>query len=166
VSAPDHERFRDAIDAARARYVPGLMLAEVDYFLRDERAAMRAFMDDLAQGAFTYAPPTSGQLDRAMKIDEHDADLSLGLVEASVIALAERVDVHRIATRDIRHFRRGSSARWQPLRDRGSSDRPRSILIAPELGSARVRAARGLVSTPGLFAVCSGTETSPSHIAT
>jgi len=36
-SAPDHERFRDVIDGARTRYVPGLVLAELDYFLRDER---------------------------------------------------------------------------------------------------------------------------------
>jgi hypothetical protein len=34
-----------------------LVLAEVDYFLRDERAAMSAFMDDLARGAVTCAPP-------------------------------------------------------------------------------------------------------------
>ena len=104
MSAPDHERFRDAIDAVGARYDPGLVLAEADPFLRNERAAMRTFMDDLAQGAFTYAPPTSDQLHRAMKIDERYADLSLGLVDASVVALAERVDVRRIATRDIRHF--------------------------------------------------------------
>lgn len=103
-NAPDHEPFRDAIDAARARYVPGLVLAEVDYFLRDERAAMRTFMDDLARGAFTYAPPTRDQLQRAMKIDGRHTDLSLGLVDASVVALAERVDIRRIATRDIRHF--------------------------------------------------------------
>jgi len=51
-SAPDHERFRDVIDGARTRYVPGLVLAELDYFLRDEREAMRALMRDLARGAF------------------------------------------------------------------------------------------------------------------
>jgi len=43
-SAPDHRAFRAAIDDARARYVPGLVLAEVDYFLRRERAAMRALI--------------------------------------------------------------------------------------------------------------------------
>ena len=32
--APDHRRFRDAILRARTRYVPGLVLAEVDYSLR------------------------------------------------------------------------------------------------------------------------------------
>ena len=43
-SAPDHKRFRDALDRARTRYVPGLVLAEVDYFLRHERQAMHVFM--------------------------------------------------------------------------------------------------------------------------
>jgi hypothetical protein len=33
-----------------------LILAELDYFLREERSAMRAFMDDLSEGAFTFAP--------------------------------------------------------------------------------------------------------------
>ena len=102
--APDHRVFRHAIDRARTRYVPGLVLAEVDYFLRDERKAMLAFMQDLARGAFTYAPPTLGQLSRAMAVDRRFADLRLGLVDASVVALAESLGVHRLATRDVRHF--------------------------------------------------------------
>jgi predicted nucleic acid-binding protein len=102
--APDHQRFRRAIDQARTRYVPGLVLAEVDYFLRDEREAMQAFMQDLTRGAFTYAPPTLGQLARAMEVDRRFADLRLGLVDSSVVALAESLGVHRIATRDVRHF--------------------------------------------------------------
>ena len=40
--APDHGAFRAAIDGARTRYVPGLVLAELDYFLRNERATLRA----------------------------------------------------------------------------------------------------------------------------
>lgn len=46
-SAPDHRAFRIAIDSARARYVPGLVLAEVDYFLRGARQAMRALIADI-----------------------------------------------------------------------------------------------------------------------
>jgi predicted nucleic acid-binding protein len=103
-SAPDHRLFRDAIDQARTRYVPGLVLAEVDYFLRDERGAMQVFMQDLARGAFTYAPPTIGQLSRAMDVDRRFGDLGLGLVDSSVVALAESLDVRRLATRDVRHF--------------------------------------------------------------
>lgn len=102
--APDHQRFRHAIDRARTRYVPGLVVAEVDYFLRDERAAMNAFMDDLARGAFTYAPPAVDRLVRAMEIDRRYGDLGLGLVDASVVVLAEDLGIRRLATRNVRHF--------------------------------------------------------------
>lgn len=102
--ASDHQRFRHAIDRARTRYVPGLVLAEVDYFLRGERQAMKAFMDDLARGAFTYAAPSLDQLARAMAIDRHYDGLGLGLVDASVVVLAEDLGTRRLATRDVRHF--------------------------------------------------------------
>ncbi len=103
-TAPDHRAFREAIDRSRARYLPGLVLAEVDYFLRKERPAMRALMRDLARGAFTYAPPALALLERAIDIDRQYADLGLGLVDASVVALAEELGVYRLATRDLRHF--------------------------------------------------------------
>ena len=103
-SAADHRLFRNAIDQARTRYVPGLVLAEVDYFLRDERQAMHVFIQDLARGAFTYAPPTVGELSRAMDVDRRFADLGLGLVDGSVVALAESLGIRRLATRDVRHF--------------------------------------------------------------
>lgn len=103
-SAPDHERFRRAIDRARTRYVPGLVLAEVDYFLRDERKAMRALVDDLASGAFTYAALTVDQMSRAMEIDRRYGQLGLGLVDASVVVLAEDLGIRRLATRDVRDF--------------------------------------------------------------
>jgi predicted nucleic acid-binding protein len=61
-SASDHRLFRNAIDQARTRYVPALVLAEVDYFLRHERQAMQVFMQDVARGAFTYAPRSLARL--------------------------------------------------------------------------------------------------------
>jgi predicted nucleic acid-binding protein len=103
-TALDHKLFRKAIDQARTRYVPGLVLAEVDYFLRNERPAMEALMRDLGRGAFTYAPPTPDQLARAMEIDRRYSDLGLGLVDSSLVALAEGLGVCRVATRDVRHF--------------------------------------------------------------
>lgn len=128
-SAPDHRAFREAIDGARTRYVPGLVLAEVDYFLRKERKAMAALIRDLSRGAFTYAAPTLAILDRATEIDRQYADLGLGLVDASVVALAEELGVYRVATRDVRDFsavrtRRGRRFELvvQPRRpDRGSA---------------------------------------------
>ncbi len=103
-SAPDHQAFRDAIDGARARYVPGLVLAEVDYFLRRERKAMAALMRDLQRRAFIYVPPTLSLLARAMAIDREYDNLELGLVDACVVATAEDLNVRRLATRDVRDF--------------------------------------------------------------
>ena len=79
------------------------MSKEVDYVLRDERQAMQVFTQDLARGAFTYAPPTVGQLSRAMEVDRRFGD-GLGLVDGSIVALAEFLDIRRLATRDLRHF--------------------------------------------------------------
>jgi predicted nucleic acid-binding protein len=103
-TAPDHQMFRKAIDRARTRYVPGLVLAEVDYFLRDERRAMAALVEDLQRGAFTLVPTTLPLLERAMTIDLHYEDLRLGLVDAYLVAVAEFLGVPRIATRDVRDF--------------------------------------------------------------
>jgi predicted nucleic acid-binding protein len=120
-TAPDHRAFREVIDRSRTRYVPGLVLAEVDYFLRREREAMSALIRDLSRGAFTYAAPTLALLDRAMDIDRQYADLALGLVDASVVALAEELGVYRLATRDIRHF---SAVRLR-------SGRPFELVVQP-----------------------------------
>jgi predicted nucleic acid-binding protein len=103
-SAADHRAFKQAINRAQTRYVPGLVLAELDYFLRHERTPMRRFMQDLHRGAFTYAPPAMDAIVRAMDIDERHAGLGLGLVDASIVALAEDLGLRRIATRDVRHF--------------------------------------------------------------
>jgi uncharacterized protein len=65
---------------------------------------MRAFMHDLARGAFTYAPPALHHLARAMEIDRRYGDLGLGLVDASSLVLAEDLGIRRVATRDVRHF--------------------------------------------------------------
>jgi predicted nucleic acid-binding protein len=102
--APDHEAFRRAIDRAGTRFIPGLVLAEVDYFLRHERPAMAALVEDMSRGAFTYVPPTLFLIRRAMEIDAQYRDLALGLVDSSVVALAEALRVRRIATRDVRDF--------------------------------------------------------------
>ena len=103
-TSPDHQAFRRAIDSASTRYVPGLVLAEVDYFLRFERKAMAALVEDITRGAFTYVPPTVPLIRRAMAIDARFPDLALGLVDASIVALAEMLGVRRVATRDVRDF--------------------------------------------------------------
>lgn len=103
-ASPDHRTYREAIEAACTRYVPALVLAEVDHFLRRRRDLMTSFLTDLERGAFTLAPVDLDLLRRARAIDHRYARLGLGLVDATIVALAERLGITRIATRDTRHF--------------------------------------------------------------
>jgi predicted nucleic acid-binding protein len=39
-----------------------------------------------------------------MEVDRRFADLGLGLVDGSIVALAESLGIRSLATRDVRHF--------------------------------------------------------------
>jgi predicted nucleic acid-binding protein len=102
-SFPDYET---ALTSAGLVIVPGLVLAEVDYFLRDERAAMRKLIAEIFDPGtrYEYESPRPSDLVRALELDATFKDLSLGLVDGTIAALAERREVYRILTTDRRHF--------------------------------------------------------------
>ncbi len=86
--------------------VPDLVLVEVDQLLRARVSptAARAFLEAMARGEHTVAFGSGRLLRRAVEIDAGFADLGLGLVDATVMALAERHDLP-ILTFDFEHFR-------------------------------------------------------------
>lgn len=102
-SFPDYEAV---LTSARIVIVPGLVLAEVDYFLREERAAMRKLIAELFDPAtrYEYEVPLPSDLVRALELDAKFKDLELGLVDGTVAAVAERRRVYRVLTTDRRHF--------------------------------------------------------------
>jgi predicted nucleic acid-binding protein len=55
-------------------------------------------------GDFVVAQADAAALDRIAELISKYADLPLGLVDASVVALAEQLGVQEIATLDRRHF--------------------------------------------------------------
>lgn len=68
-------------------------------------AAEAAFTESIArEQQFTIISPTEETLARAAVLMRQYADLRLGLVDACVIALAERLGATQIATLDRRHF--------------------------------------------------------------
>jgi predicted nucleic acid-binding protein len=93
-------QYAEAVRRASRCIVPGLVLAEVDWHLRAKRTQMRRLMQELAAGAYQYEAPTGVDLARAMQIDKKFSELELGLVDASVAALAERTGVHHVLTTD------------------------------------------------------------------
>jgi hypothetical protein len=104
--APAWPDFEAALRTATRVIVPALVLAEVDYFLRRERAAMRRLVAEIFDPATTYEheAATPADLVRAMHIDARFRDLGLGLVDGLVAAVAERRHVHSVLTTDRRHF--------------------------------------------------------------
>lgn len=86
--------------------VPWAVLPEVDYLLatRVGRRAQQAFLADLAEGAYHVEWGRLEDLERARELDARHRSLGLGLVDAAVIALAERLGAGAIATLDLRHF--------------------------------------------------------------
>jgi predicted nucleic acid-binding protein len=98
--------FEAALRGASSAIVPALVLAEVDYFLRKERAAMRKFVAELFDPATTYEfePALPADLARAVQLDARFGSLRLGLVDGTVAAVAERRRIHRVLTTDRRDF--------------------------------------------------------------
>ncbi|MGH7435308.1 MAG: type II toxin-antitoxin system VapC family toxin [Polyangiaceae bacterium] len=98
--------YAHALATSRLVVVPDLVLAEVDYFLRAERAAMRKLVGDILDPGTTYELSVTTPVDlvRALHIDARFASLELGLVDATVCSVAERRGISRILTTDIRDF--------------------------------------------------------------
>lgn len=59
----------------------------------------------MASGELRLETTTTGDLTRMAELVRTYADFPLGAADASVIAVAERLNVTRIATIDHRHFR-------------------------------------------------------------
>jgi uncharacterized protein len=86
--------------------VPSFVVTEVCYLLaREAGPRLEAeFVRSLAAGDFVLAEPNQADLRRMADLMVTYADLPLGAVDASVVALAERLNVVEIATLDRRHF--------------------------------------------------------------
>jgi uncharacterized protein len=113
-----HRRVRKALASVRGLiYVPTAILGEIDYLLREWLGvdAELAFLAGLRQGAFQLEELTPPDLLRCAELLETYRDLDLGLVDAAVVATAERLKVETILTLDERDFRAVRS-RIGPLR--------------------------------------------------
>ena len=102
-SFPEYERI---LTSASLIIVPGLILAEVDYFLRRNRVAMRKLVAEIFDPAtrYEYELPLPSDIVRALELDARFVQLSLGLVDGTVVAVAERRHVYRVLTTDRRDF--------------------------------------------------------------
>lgn len=105
-SRPSFPEYERVLTSASLVIVPALVLAEVDYFLRKQRAAMRKLIAEIFDPGtrYEYELPLPSDLVRALELDAKFKDLKLGLVDGTVAAVAERRQVYRVLTTDRRDF--------------------------------------------------------------
>jgi predicted nucleic acid-binding protein len=91
---------------ADAWLLPWAILPEVDYLVTTQIGprAQDVWLRDLASGAFAVEWARNGDLEAAERIHRRYEALRLGLVDATVMALAERLKAEAIVTLDLRHF--------------------------------------------------------------
>ena len=105
-SKPSFPEYRAILVTASVVIVPTLVLAEVDYFLRENRAVMRKIIAEIfdPKTRYEYEPALPSDLIRALEFDAKFKELNLGLVDGTVAALTERRKVYRVLTTDRRDF--------------------------------------------------------------
>jgi len=107
-SQTGHAGARRALESADAPLVLSpFVLAELDYLLatRIGVAAELALLDEVSAGAYELAPFGPSDVTAARRVIDAYRDLELGLADASIAVLAERLDAHTVLTLDERHFR-------------------------------------------------------------
>lgn len=102
-----HARVRDWWSASQRRVaIPVTVLPEVSYLLatRIGPSAELAFIRSLADGELELEQLERDDVLRSVELMQRYADMPLGFVEATVVAVAERLGTREVATTDRRHF--------------------------------------------------------------
>jgi uncharacterized protein len=105
-SDPDHGHCAELIAGSSENLVvPALVLSELDYWCHERLPAevWQAFLEVLA-GAYSVQNPTEEDLKRSLELQRNYSDLAVGVVDASILALVERLEEPKVATLDHRHF--------------------------------------------------------------
>jgi len=103
---PDHVSCSETVSAGPALVVPAPVVVELDWMARSRgtKDATRALVNSLLDGSMLVANLELEDYARAIQLVEKYADLPLDFVDASVVAIAERLEQDTIATLDRRHF--------------------------------------------------------------
>ncbi len=102
-----HERVKDYLQTQTdILIVPVTVLPEICYLLNTYigQDSERSLVNSLLQGEMKVENLTTDDLRRTLTLLEHYADANIGLVDATLVAIAERMKIQRILTTDRRHF--------------------------------------------------------------
>jgi predicted nucleic acid-binding protein len=124
LAAIDASQDRHAAAAAVLRASTGplllspFVLAELDHLIstRVSSTAARAFLDQVAAGAYRLEPMDADDVAAACEVMDRYVGLELGLADASLVVLADRYGTSDVLTLDERHFRTLRGPAGRPFR--------------------------------------------------
>ncbi len=102
-----HDRAAEVMRKEKGKLVvPSPVIPETDHLLgrRLGTSARLAFYEGLSQGHYFVADLPQERYARVAELNRQFPELSLGFVDAAVVAIAEALDLRRIATADRRDF--------------------------------------------------------------
>jgi hypothetical protein len=102
-----HERARTLIlTQQRGLILPAPVIPEIDHLLgvRLGVKSRQTFYAGIVQGAYLVVDLPRSAYARVADLNRQFDDLALGFVDAAIVALAETLNLSRVATTDRRHF--------------------------------------------------------------
>jgi len=100
-----HARCAALLESAESPLlIPTTVIVEVCWLVEERPDIEAAFLESIAAGEFEHVPIIAADLLRMAELVRTYADLPLGAVDASVVAVAERLKLTDVATLDRRHF--------------------------------------------------------------
>lgn len=106
-SDADHAACRALIESAdETLVIPSPVLVEVDYWIHRhlQPGALVALLADIEAGAYSVVDLVAADYARVKDLCDRYADADIGFVDASVLAIVERLNEPKLATLDRRHF--------------------------------------------------------------
>jgi hypothetical protein len=95
------------VGSGEHRVIPAPVLVELDQLVasRWRPESFLEFLSDVIEGAYEVVELQGEDYARARDLCHQYSDAKIGFVDASIVAIAERLNEPRIATLDHRHFR-------------------------------------------------------------
>lgn len=103
----DHPACRRLIEqATEPLVIPSPVVVELDYWVRKwlHAGALTALLDDVSVGADAVEDRLPADYRRVRELCDRYADSDLGIVDAAVLAIVERLGETKLATLDRGHF--------------------------------------------------------------
>jgi predicted nucleic acid-binding protein len=115
---PLREAVAEVLRRPLRRILSPFVLAELDYMLAQAggEPAELPMLQDVAEGRYELAPFDAWDVAAAIQVIERYSRLNVGLADASIVVLAERLKCLDLLTLDQRHFRAITGPGGRPFR--------------------------------------------------